>query len=101
MTAIPTSENITGVIVTSPGHPPYDFVSRFFAPWLGVNEDPVTGVAHTVLGPYWSHILQKEEVRAYQASPRGGELRVRIPSSDRVELVGNAIIVLKGCLYLR
>ena len=101
MTAIPTSENITGVIVTSPGHPPYDFISRFFAPWLGVNEDPVTGVAHTVLGPYWSHILQKEEMRAYQASPRGGELRVRIPSSDRVELVGNAIIVLKGCLYLR
>ncbi len=101
MPAIRTSENITGVIVTAPGHPPYDFVSRFFAPWLGINEDPVTGAAHTVLGPYWSHILQKKEMRAYQASPRGGELRVRIPSRDRVELVGNAVIVLKGCLYLR
>lgn len=100
MTALRTSENITGVIVTSRSHPPYDFVSRFFAPWLGINEDPVTGAAHTVLGPYWSHILQKEEMLAYQASPRGGELRVRVPSRDRVELVGNAVIVLKGCFYL-
>ena len=100
MTALRTIENITGVIVTSRGHPPYDFVSRFFAPWLGINEDPVTGAAHTVLGPYWSRILQKEEMLAYQASPRGGELRVRIPSRDRVELIGNAVIVLKGCLHL-
>ncbi len=101
MTAVRTSENITGVIVTSPGRPPYDFVSRFFAPWLGINEDPVTGAAHTVLGPYWSHILRKKEMLAYQASPRGGELRVRIPSRDRVELIGNAVIVLEGRLYLQ
>jgi PhzF family phenazine biosynthesis protein len=100
MTSIQTRENIKGVIVTSKGHPPYDFVSRFFAPWVGINEDPVTGAAHTVLGPYWSNILQKKEMLAYQASSRGGELGVRIPSQDRVELVGNAVIVLKGRLYL-
>jgi PhzF family phenazine biosynthesis protein len=93
-------EEITGIIVTARGKPPYDFVSRFFAPWLGINEDPVTGAAHTVLAPYWSKILQKKEMFAFQASQRGGELTVRLRSNERVDLVGNTVIVLKGELYL-
>lgn len=93
-------EEITGIIVTAQGKPPYDFVSRFFAPWLGINEDPVTGAAHTVLTPYWAKILKKKEMLAFQASKRGGELTVRLRSNERVDLVGNAVIVLKGELYL-
>jgi PhzF family phenazine biosynthesis protein len=93
-------EEIKGIIVTARGKPPYDFVSRFFAPWLGIDEDPVTGAAHTVLTPYWSKILQKKEMSAFQASQRGGELTVRLRSNDRVDLVGNAVIVSKGELYL-
>jgi PhzF family phenazine biosynthesis protein len=93
-------EEITGIIVTAKGKGPYDFVSRFFAPWLGINEDPVTGAAHTVLAPYWSKILKKREMSAFQASERGGELTVRLRSNGRVDLVGNAVIVLKGELYL-
>jgi predicted PhzF superfamily epimerase YddE/YHI9 len=68
---------------------------------LGINEDPVTGAAHTVLGPFWSRLLGKKEMLAYQASPRGGELIVRIHSPKRVGLVGNAVIVSKGKLCLR
>lgn len=98
MCSADTNENICGVIVTSRGHQPYDFVSRYFAPWVGVNEDPVTGLAHTILAPYWSKILGKREMLAYQSSPRGGELIVRLGSNDRVDLIGNAVIVLKGKL---
>ena len=100
MKSISTIEGICGIVVTSSGRPPYDFISRFFAPWLGVNEDPVTGAAHTVLAPYWSKILKKEEMRAYQASPRGGEMKIRIRSDNRVDLIGNAVIISKGELYL-
>jgi PhzF family phenazine biosynthesis protein len=100
MKSISTTEGIWGVIVTSRGHPPYDFTSRFFAPWLGINEDPVTGAAHTVLAPYWSKIFKKKEMRAYQASPRGGEMKLRIRSNNRVDLIGNAVIISKGELYL-
>jgi PhzF family phenazine biosynthesis protein len=59
-------EEIGGVMVTSRGRPPYDFVSRFFAPCFGINEDPVTGAAHTLLTPYWSRILRKTEMLAHQ-----------------------------------
>ena len=101
MKSIRTKEKIEGVIVTSKGHSPYDFVSRFFAPWVGIDEDPVTGAAHTILGPYWSKILGKEEMLAYQASARGGELIVKVFSKDRVGLIGSAVIVSKGELYLQ
>jgi PhzF family phenazine biosynthesis protein len=100
MKSIGTKERIEGVIVTSKGHAPYDFVSRFFAPCLGIDEDPVTGAAHVVLGPFWSKKLGKKEMLAYQASRRGGELTVKILSPDRVGLVGNAVIVSKGELFL-
>jgi PhzF family phenazine biosynthesis protein len=96
-----SSEGIEGVVVTSRGHSPYDFVSRFFAPCLGINEDPVTGAAHTVLAPYWSKILGKKEMLACQVSARGGRLLVRMRQRGRVDLVGNAVIVSKGELYLQ
>jgi PhzF family phenazine biosynthesis protein len=85
-----------GVIVTSRATSPgYDFVSRFFAPGAGINEDPVTGSAHCCLGPFWSARLGKSELIAYQASSRGGIVRVRM-SGQRVHLAGQAVTVLRG-----
>jgi PhzF family phenazine biosynthesis protein len=85
-----------GIIVTSKAAAgPYDFVSRFFAPAAGVNEDPVTGSAHCCLGPFWRERLGKEEFLAYQASARGGVVRVRVAGA-RVILGGQAITVLRG-----
>ena len=81
--------DIQGVIVTAPGEGPYDFVSRYFAPWVGIDEDPVTGSAHTVLGPFWARRLGKKELRAKQLSERGGALTVRV-RTGRVDLVGAA-----------
>lgn len=87
---------IRGVIVTSRScTDEYDFVSRFFAPGAGINEDPVTGSAHCCLGPYWREKFNKDEFIAYQASERGGFVRVRI-CNDRVILGGQAVTVLYG-----
>jgi predicted PhzF superfamily epimerase YddE/YHI9 len=83
-----------GVIVTSRGRD-YDFVSRFFAPRAGVDEDPVTGSAHCCLAPYWSERLGKTELTGYQASARGGVVQVRL-EGDRVILRGQAVTVLRG-----
>lgn len=88
------------VIATAPGDPPYDFTSRCFAPNDGIDEDPVTGLAHTVLGPYWAEPLGKDNFEAYQASPRGGSMRVTLRGSDRVLLRGRARIVVRGYLDL-
>jgi PhzF family phenazine biosynthesis protein len=87
---------VRGVIVTSRGTD-YDFISRFFAPAVGVNEDPVTGSAHCCLGPFWGSRLGKTEFLAYQASPRGGVVRVRL-EGNRVRLGGQAVTVLRGAL---
>jgi PhzF family phenazine biosynthesis protein len=86
-----------GVIVTSRtnGTSKYDFVSRFFAPQAGVPEDPVTGSAHCALAPYWAAKLGKKELVAFQASTRGGEIRLRLVG-DRVRLGGQAVTVLRG-----
>ena len=100
MKLVSTESEIRGVIVTAEGSPPYDFISRFFAPWVGINEDPVTGAAHTVLAPYWSKRLGKKEMKAHQVSTRGGELSVKVKPNNTVDLVGNAVIVLEGKLYL-
>jgi len=84
-----------GVIVTShANNGQYDFISRFFAPQSGVPEDPVTGSAHCALAPYWSEKLGKKELMAFQASARGGELRLRL-EGDRVRLGGQAVTVLR------
>jgi len=85
-----------GYIVTSRATTPgYDFVSRYFAPAVGIDEDPVTGAAHCCLGPYWAGRLERAEFVAYQASPRGGVVRVRA-GGDRVYLGGQAVTVLRG-----
>lgn len=86
-----------GVIVTSRAADgqAYDFVSRFFAPRAGIDEDPVTGSAHCCLAPYWMRKLGKSELVGYQASARGGMVRVRM-QGQRVVLGGQAVTVLRG-----
>ncbi|MFB3825905.1 MAG: PhzF family phenazine biosynthesis protein [Bryobacteraceae bacterium] len=89
-------EDARGIIVTSRSDDAgYDFLSRFFAPAVGINEDPVTGSAHCCLAPYWAARLGKAEMIAYQASARGGVVRVRT-AGDRVRLAGQAVTVLRG-----
>jgi PhzF family phenazine biosynthesis protein len=92
-----------GVIVTATASikegdsQPFDFVSRFFAPTAGINEDPVTGSAHCALSPYWSERLGRSRLTGYQASRRGGLVHVE-RKGDRVELGGRAIVMTEGRL---
>jgi PhzF family phenazine biosynthesis protein len=89
----------SGVIVTAPGDGTYDFVSRYFAPAKGIPEDPVTGAAHCMLAPYWAKRLGKTAFRAFQASPRGGEVICRL-AGDRVELEGSCVFYLEGAVEM-
>jgi PhzF family phenazine biosynthesis protein len=88
------------VLVTAPATMDgYDFVSRFFGPPAGVDEDPVTGSAHCSLGPWWQAKLGKDELMGFQCSARGGTVRVRVggnTGADRVRLGGRAVTVLRG-----
>lgn len=93
----------------SPSRPPraagdgqrHHFLSRFFGPWAGIAEDPVTGSAHSVLGPYWARRLGTPALRARQCSARGGELRVDVRADEgRVTVAGQAAMVLTGQLLL-
>lgn len=84
-----------GLIVTAPGDENFDFVSRYFAPSKGIDEDPVTGAAHCMLTPYWAARLGKDRFHAYQASRRGGEVRCGL-IGDRVELEGSCVFYLEG-----
>jgi len=88
---------VRGVIATAKADAgrDYDFVSRFFAPGAGIDEDPVTGSAHCFLAPFWSARLGRDELRGYQASKRGGYVRTRVTGA-RVKLRGRAITVLRG-----
>jgi PhzF family phenazine biosynthesis protein len=86
-----------GIIVTARGSGEFDFVSRFFAPRHRIDEDPVTGSAHCVLGPYWRARLGKDSMTAYQASERGGVVRVTC-AGERVHLAGKAVTVMEGTL---
>ena len=88
---------VRGVIVTAQCSREYDFLSRYFAPAIGIDEDQVTGSAHCCLGPFWGPRLRKDEMLAYQASPRGGVVRVGL-AGDRVRLGGMAITVMRGNL---
>ncbi len=89
---------IRGVIVTAKSASvEYDFVSRFFAPSIGVSEDPVTGSAHCCLAPYWSAKLGRKDLCGYQASRRGGTVRTSLRAS-RVQLSGQAVTVVNGTL---
>jgi PhzF family phenazine biosynthesis protein len=94
------SVDVRGVIVTAPSdRPEFDFVSRFFAPAVGVDEDPVTGSAHCCLGPFWAVRLGKKELVGHQVSARGGVVQVRV-AGDRVFLGGHAVTVLRGELVV-
>jgi PhzF family phenazine biosynthesis protein len=87
-----------GIVVTAAAGRPgsgHDFVSRFFAPQVGIDEDPVTGSAHCALAPFWSARLGRDELVGWQASPRGGIVRTRL-AGDRVGLGGRAVTVWKG-----
>ncbi|KAK2854170.1 hypothetical protein Q5P01_006831 [Channa striata] len=98
------SGRIMGVIVTMKGSPDeqpgYDFYSRYFAPWYGVPEDPVTGSTHTVLGSYWSRHLGKKRMLAYQCSRRGGELELEVRDDGRINIAGQTVTVLQGTIRL-
>ncbi|MHB8089245.1 MAG: PhzF family phenazine biosynthesis protein [Anaerolineaceae bacterium] len=91
-------KNHTGraLSVTAPSSTPeFDFVSRYFAPWVGIDEDPVTGSAHCILGPYWAQKLGKNHLTAYQVSARGGIVHMRI-SGDRTYVGGQAVTLFSG-----
>ena len=87
-----------GIIVTAPGHE-VDFVSRFFAPRMGIAEDPVTGAAHSTLTPFWTERLGKNPLRAQQISERGGDLWCK-QMDDRVYIAGRAALYFKGFLNI-
>ncbi len=92
-------EGKPSVIVTAPGDN-VDFVSRFFAPNLGIDEDPVTGSAHCVLTPYWSERLEKSELHALQISKREGELFLE-NHDESVTISGKAVLYSRGTVYLK
>ncbi|XP_074469135.1 phenazine biosynthesis-like domain-containing protein 1 isoform X1 [Sebastes fasciatus] len=98
------SGRVKGVILTMKGSPDcqpgYDFYSRFFSPWNGIPEDPVTGSAHTVLGSYWSTKLGKKKMLAYQCSSRGGELGLEVRDDGRINISGQTVTVLQGTITL-
>jgi len=87
---------VRGVIATAQSDlAEFDFLSRFFAPAAGINEDPVTGSAHCALAPFWAERLGKQELAAFQASARGGVVKVKL-EGDRVKLLGQAVTMLRG-----
>ncbi len=96
---VEVGETALGVIVTAPGEGEVDFVSRFFGPWVGVPEDPVTGMAHTLLTPFWVREMGVAALRARQVSRRGGDLRVRM-AGNRVQISGRAVTVVRGELVV-
>ncbi len=92
-------KHFSKMIITAPGKSA-DFVSRFFAPDAGVDEDPVTGSAHAQLIPFWSEKLGKDELFALQLSARGGRLWCRQLNPDRVEIAGECVLYMKGEFFL-
>jgi predicted PhzF superfamily epimerase YddE/YHI9 len=89
------SDKIFGIIITASFNGNYDYICRYFAPWEGINEDPVTGSAQTSLAPYWCKKLGLDELKGFQASSRGGEFLVKL-DNKRVLISGRAYIYLKG-----
>ncbi|XP_074088482.1 phenazine biosynthesis-like domain-containing protein isoform X2 [Macrotis lagotis] len=105
LTEVENSGKVRGLILTLKGEGSgkphgYDFYSRYFAPWVGLAEDPVTGSAHAVLSGYWSQQLGKKEMRAFQCSRRGGELKVSLRDGGRLDITGQAALVLEGTLSI-
>lgn len=90
-----------GVVITAKSTSnELDFISRYFAPWVGVNEDPVTGSAHCALAAFWGTKLNKSKLKGYQASARGGFVNVEVLANTQVKLIGSAVTTLKGTLYV-
>ena len=87
-----------GLLISAPGEA-HDFVSRYFAPGIGINEDPVTGSTHCILTPYWAQQLGKQTLSAFQCSARGGELHCEL-DGERVKIAGQALLIASGRLLL-
>jgi PhzF family phenazine biosynthesis protein len=95
-----SNSEIKEIVITSRSDDEsYDYLLRSFCPWIGIDEDPVTGSVHSVLAGYWSKKLSKKNLRAYQASERGGEIFVTA-FDDKVELGGNAVVIMEGKKFL-
>ncbi|XP_042204586.1 phenazine biosynthesis-like domain-containing protein [Homarus americanus] len=92
--------HVSNAQITAPDSPQYHCLSRYFAPWNGIPEDPVTGSTHTVLGPYWSKELGITTLKCRQCSPRGGDLLVTVRGDGRVDLAGRATTIIQGYLTL-
>ncbi|MFD2909107.1 PhzF family phenazine biosynthesis protein [Flavobacterium ardleyense] len=96
-----TSKRYKAVIVTAKSEDvSYDFYSRCFCSWIGIDEDPVTGSSHSILAKYWSKILNKKEMVAFQASKRGGSMQLKIVNDKELEVISNAKIMVEGILNL-
>ncbi|WP_261852729.1 PhzF family phenazine biosynthesis protein [Clostridium folliculivorans] len=93
-------DGLKGVGITANSDNDYDFVTRYFNPWAGVNEDYVTGSVHTLLAQYWSSKKDKSFLKAKQLSSREGEINLHILSNGRVKLSGRAVLVLKGQMFI-
>lgn len=97
--ALELSTTIKEVVITTKSEDTeYDFYSRCFCPWIGINEDPVTGASHSVLAKYWGEKLNKQEMAAFQLSKRGGFLNLKIVDEDKLEVYSNAQIVFEGIM---
>ncbi len=94
-TALKAAPFSSAIVTAASDSPDYDFVSRFFAPGFGIDEDPVTGAAHCTLGPFWAQPLGKDKLVGYQASARGGLVKVAV-AGERVKLAGQAVTTLRG-----
>ncbi|GAA0890744.1 PhzF family phenazine biosynthesis protein [Fulvivirga kasyanovii] len=96
-----STDTVKEVVVTAKSDDDeYDFYSRCFCPWIGINEDPVTGAAHSVLAKYWGNLLDKKEMKAYQVSKRGGYLQLKITSDTELEVISQAHVVLEGTMHV-
>lgn len=96
---VQTHDSLHGVLVTARGNDEYDFHSRYFWPWSGSNEDPVTGATHTFLAPYWSERLGKQKMRSFQASARTGFMELDL-KEDQLLIKGQAVLVLEGIMRI-
>jgi len=97
---VKTHDSINGVLVTASSNDEYDFHSRYFWPWSGSNEDPVTGVTHTFLTKYWSKRLNKTNMKSFQVSKRTGFMNVELTENNKLLIKSNAVIVFKGNFIL-
>src|SRR4030095_6079832 len=98
---VESEPKIDQVVITSiSDQSQFDFLLRSFCPWIGIDEDPVTGSVHSFLGLYWKNKLGKASLNAFQASPRGGEIQVSVTNDKSVSLKADAVLIFKGKMEL-